>query len=1039
MVALCLGFGVAHAGSSSSGEEYLSLTEAVEPNILFLIDLSEDMEEGCPCVNGDSGDTGECDDDSDSSCLEDVLDAIDQITQHFDWARYGIIGTSDNDTYGDSFTPIIPLGTSYSDISDALDDIELHETSVRNLSEALAEASAEYFANSDSDDESDDDGDGFDNDWDEAPIEYYCQENHIIVITSERPKKGDDEVSSSYISELDTDVTCDSTGVETEDDTQCLYDNVVYTLYNKDHRSDLDDDQTVTVHTISFDADEDSVGAYLFGNASDQIDNAGIFTSAEDGDDLVAQILEVMSDIRSGTYSRSTPVVSADGSHLIYTFYELEGDTPMAEGHVRAYAIDTDPTSSTYGQVQYDDDSDFEGAVWDAGTLLVSRPVTGSESNPDDRDGFGKRDIYTFFEPAISLLSESETSRRQGFDYDFVKEVGNDSTALKYILDTTSTTSPPCADDLAFDLTKDDCTVDDDDLQALVDFARGLPEAEFRYLDEERGNWKLGDSPHSIPVVVQAREGKYAVDPTYLTFLAGLEDNEADGTSPDIVLIAANDGMLHAFALKDDTSTSGTEEGEELWAWIPGYLLYREHDQEWAGRLLDLMLYGRTFLFDGSPVVEDVWVDEDGDGAKSCNTVPDDCEWKRVVVVQQGKGGPVTLALDITETADPVFLWEQTDETDSSAMGYTVGRPVVANVYDSSDGDETGDRWVAIWGGGRGVPYASSHGETYYESAEANLYMWALGDDYWGTLDWPYQDDDENGWARGDNGHPEEDDYGSELDTDSDDHSEYAYISAALAVVDVDSDGDADTVYFPVSTAYKPKDEDGKGPGDISDPGSTWLYKACINDDDPGDLTWVEFYDPVDDGDLEIRPEVYYSATTSWHSDGSLGVYWGTGTPYDRTNSDKGYFFLMKDSAPEDCESFKVSPITDCGANGIYALDEGEGLTSEAVVYASVVYFSTWVPDEDRCDGGTGRLYGLDFEDCDPGMDTDGDGAVDSSDDEYIEEEDSYISGVTITDMGTLFYGTSAVDEDGDSIVGTVELANDPFLGTQALGWMEVF
>jgi Tfp pilus tip-associated adhesin PilY1 len=141
----------------------------------------------------------------------------------------------------------------------------------------------------------------------------------------------------------------------------------------------------------------------------------------------------------------------------------------------------------------------------------------------------------------------------------------------------------------------------------------------------------------------------YAVDPTYRAFLADLEGRQA----PGIVLIAANDGMLHAVRLEDDPATPTDDEaGEELWAWSPGYLLLRDKDEEWAGSLIDLMWYGRTFLFDGSPVVEDVWVDTDGDGRKS----PDGSEWKRVVVVQQGMGGPVTLALDITDTTSPKFL-----------------------------------------------------------------------------------------------------------------------------------------------------------------------------------------------------------------------------------------------------------------------------------------------------------------------------------------------------------------------------------------------
>jgi len=991
--------GTAAASSSATGEEYLSVTESVEPNILFLVDMSEDMADPCDADSdtGDSGsDTATSSSSSSSSepCLTSVFNAIDQVTQHFDWARYGVVGTAESAT-DDEYYPIVPLGTSYAELSAALAATKYHEDETRNIAEALVDLSENYFENTDVDDGVDDDGDGFDNDWDEAPVEYWCQETHVIVL-SKGQGINDEKSSSSYHASLGTDVMCDTlSGIVTSGDEQCLYDN--------DLRSDLTDDQNIIVHTVGIDIDGSSIAEGLFGNAADEIGGAGVYHNANDGDEIISSILELMADIRTGTFSRSTPVIAASGQYLIYTFYELTGDGPLAEGHIRAYALEDDPSSASYGQVDYAaGSSDYGGAVWDGGDLLVSRPVTSGETNPDDLDGFGKRDIFTFWDPAYTLMqTESDDDRRQGFDADFVSAVGSDATALSYMLDTTiDTANPPCAEDDTYDLDKDGCLVDDDDLQALVDFARGLPEAEFKNLGEQRGNWKLGDSPHSIPVVVEARNNQYALEPSYRTFLKELEINEAAGTNPDIVLVAANDGMLHAFALEDHGTTTDSDEGEELWAWIPGTLLYRDEyrDHEWSGALLDLMLYGRTFLFDGTPVVDDVWIDEDGDGVKECKTVPGDCEWKRVVVVQQGKGGASTLALDITSTKSPKFLFEQVDGGDHTALGYTVSRATIANIYDETDTSNPVDRYVALWGSGRAVPYTSSSGDTYYESTEANLYMWAIGDDYWGTTSAGFQEDLTGGYARGSNGHPEADSLGSKLDsdTDSEGHYEYAYIAAALTAVDVDSDGDADTVYFPVTTTYAPTDEGGSGPGDIADPGSTWMYKACIDTEDPGELEWVEFFDPVDDGGLSDRPEVYYAAT--------------------------------------------AAPITDCGASGVYTLSDGEGLTSDPVVYAGTVYFSTWTPETDLCDGGTGRLYGLDFEDCSSGMDTNGDGSVDSSDDSYIEEEDSYISGIAVTDMGTVLYGTSNVVTDGSSdAVGTISVATDPFLGTETVSWMEMF
>lgn len=1020
---------------ASSADEFLELMGDVDPNIVFLLDLSEEM--GDPCAldtladtdtaSSGGADTAVVDEDAgsmaDAPCMVMAIDAIRQISMHYEGARFGVVGTAEAaDDSG--FRPIIPVGSPATEFSSGLHGLMTSPLDTRNLAESLSSLADTYFSNSDTDDLEDDDGDGFSADWEEAPIQYACQETHVIVLTRGRPVDDEDPLSS-YIASISPDVLCDEDGEDTTD-SQCYYDNAVYSLYNTDFRADLSGDQNVIVHTIAIGASDDEVVDDLFSNATDLIDGAGMYTIITDPEEILSTIMTVLRDIRSGTYSRSSPVVSADGSYLIYGFYEIDADNPLAEGHVRAYEIEDDPTSPNYGQVLYDGPDEYGGAIWDAGDLLVSRPVTSSESNPDDRDGFGKRDIYTFFEPAaLVMATEADSDHRMGLDYEFVQAVSTDEFAMLQILKMDVTRAPPCADDKTYDL-NDDCLVDEDDLQALVDFVRGLPEATYRYLDMERGTWKLGDSPHSVPVVVSKRNNAFTVDPTYRTFLKEMEASDY----PDIVLIAANDGMLHAFALEDDTSTLDSEEGEELWAWIPGQLLYRDQDPAWAGRLIDLMLYGRTFLFDGTPVVEDVWIDADDDNTKDCTDL-DNCEWRRVVVVQQGKGGAVTLALDITNPTSPQFLWEQTDDVDTTAMGYTISTPVIANIYDKSgdDPDEWHDRWVAMWGSGRAVPWGI--GESNYESAESNIYMWHVGDDYWGTATVGYR-------IQGDNGHPESDLYSSSLDSDGDDHYEYGYISGALAVVDVDSDGDADTVYFPVTASYTPTDEGGSGPGDTQDPGATWMYKACIPGRNPDNLRWIEFYDPVDDSDGAIakRPEVYYAATTAWLADGSLGVYWGTGSPYDRDFADPGYLFAVQDADPGSCTSDTMTPISSCGANGVVELDSGEGLTGSPTVYAGVLYFSTWAPASDVCDGGEGRVYALGYDDCAAAIDLNEDDAVTEAD--MYTTVDGYPSSVTVTDMGTVMVGTATPDMDSGDPITVIKTTDNLLYVSQTLAWMEV-
>ena len=1045
------------AAPSAGGEEYLSAVEVAPPNVLFLIDLSSEMGEPCSATSGAFT----------NSCLDDVINSIEMIAQHFDFARYGVVGTSpDADGWGDTYYPIAPLGSTYAELRTKLEAVRAagpHPTTTKNLGESLGELAYGYFGSMDYDDPSvDSDGDGIGYDFTKAPIEYSCQVNHVIVLSKQRPT-GDSGVRSDFVETLTSDVTCDSndrTAAHGGSDEQCAYDNIARGLYLSDLRPDLTGTQNVIVHTVGLSIGGTTVAEELFGSAAAANSPASVYANAGEPDGILTYALYVMRDIRAGTYSRSTPVVSADGNFLIYSFYELVGDSEvgsgsglsLGRGHIRAFSVNDDPTSAAYGQVEYGhtncgNDMSYScgGALWDGGDLLLSRLVTEDDRQVDDNDGESFRDIYTFWEPAASITSAgfgalAASDRYMPLDRRFVDAVSANPSVLDRILDT-STDSSGCATAASevynFDKSVGSCvTVDGGDLRALVAFVRGNNTSEFRYLSDSRGRWRLGDSPHSVPVVVQARNSTFAIEPSYRAFISLLEGAEVDGTNPAIVLQAANDGMLHAFALEDNPTTAHTDQGEELWAWVPGYLLEREHAQDWSGRLVDTVLFGRTFLFDGSPVVEDVWIDTNGNGSKECNSVPDDCEWHRVVVVQQGQGGPVTLALDITSTRSPRFLWEQTDESDPHAMGYTTSRPVVGNVYDSS-GTTPIDRWVAFWGSGRGVDVSSS-----YELHEPNLYAWVVGDSYWESSHVGYQSPSPGaGYARGDNGHPEADDLGSALNADSDSHAEHGYISAALAVVDVDSDGDADTLYFPVTTSYAPSDEGGGGPGDVQSPGSTWMFKACLDDSNPGDPTWIEFFDPMTDGGLSSRPEVYYAATTSWLHDGSLGVYWGTGTPYSRSGSSgSGYFFAMKDTAPGSCASDTMQPIVDCGGSGIITLGAGEGLTSDPIVYAGVVYYTTWIPAADRCDGGTGRIYGIDFEDCTNGMDTTGDGAVTAADANFIEAEYAYVSGLTVTDKGTLFYGTSNATTDGSgSPVGTINPANDAFLGTATLAWMEIF
>ena len=88
----------------------------------------------------------------------------------------------------------------------------------------------------------------------------------------------------------------------------------------------------------------------------------------------------------------------------------------------------------------------------------------------------------------------------------------------------------------------------------LVNKIRNMDYEEGDCYEATGGSWKLGDIYHSTPVIVGSPLRKEL-------------DSFAD--RPHLVLVGANDGMLHAFEDSD---------GTELWSYIPNCLLGKLHN-----------------------------------------------------------------------------------------------------------------------------------------------------------------------------------------------------------------------------------------------------------------------------------------------------------------------------------------------------------------------------------------------------------------------------------------------------------------------------
>ncbi len=158
----------------------------------------------------------------------------------------------------------------------------------------------------------------------------------------------------------------------------------------------------------------------------------------------------------------------------------------------------------------------------------------------------------------------------------------------------------------------------------------------------------------------------------------------------NLVWIAANDGMLHAFDV---------ETGEEKFAYIPDIMLERYIEASYF-----TVGYCHQFFFDGTPAIQEV-------------------NGRDILVVGLGRGGPYFIALDITNAPEGVsFKWEFTDPD----LGETWNEATLAKCEDG--------KWVAFLPSGYAVNDADwPNKKAYFYALDLNsgskLAKVSLGED----------------------------------------------------------------------------------------------------------------------------------------------------------------------------------------------------------------------------------------------------------------------------------------------------------------------
>jgi len=165
--------------------------------------------------------------------------------------------------------------------------------------------------------------------------------------------------------------------------------------------------------------------------------------------------------------------------------------------------------------------------------------------------------------------------------------------------------------------------------------------------------WKLGDIFHSgitevgTPLGTNPHSG-------YRTFRVNNSNRDK------LVYVQANDGMIHAFNVED--AEGGITGGDERWAFIPpnvlgtarlvglrSYFNWLPHFQVW--RVMENEVNDNTsrprYLLDGPLVAEDVYFQLDEDSY----------EWRTILMGLLGYAGAGMYCLDITDPDTPSFLW----------------------------------------------------------------------------------------------------------------------------------------------------------------------------------------------------------------------------------------------------------------------------------------------------------------------------------------------------------------------------------------------
>lgn len=500
-----------------------------------------------------------------------------------------------------------------------------------------------------------------------SPVEEVCQRNYILMVTDGIPEAEADFLTSNQQNCTFNRLQAfagnpgDLNGDGKEDPGSPNYLATTGEMFNcgSDYLDDVmlkvrgefplgnSLNQPVSFYAISFGFDfcqepapgDTSPGAgSMLWRASKKY-GGGDCLSASNPDDLDDKLREAINLIKNDAQSFVAPVVpvsqtnrTESGDRLYVALFSPREGQQEWPGNIKKYALNRDagticnasaPTCSTGTGVATLDDGTILGTAesfWDASTggASGSSVTSGGVGAVLQQSNIANRNIYTYTGSGVGALGAVDlTAAAQSFD----KSNGAITPAM-------------------LGLVAPDDTQAERDL--LIDYIYGVDS----YDNDDDGDvletrsWILGDIIHSVPLIV----------------------NYDTSGSNALIIVGANDGMLHAF---DDAT------GAEEWAFIPPDVL---------GNLNELrpgQSATHPFFVDASPKVYN--------GPSG----------EKTLVFGLGRGGRAYYGIDISSKTAPKLLWRVNDSTSGYAeLGLTMSTPAMTK-YAGAAGAP-----VAVVGGG---------------------------------------------------------------------------------------------------------------------------------------------------------------------------------------------------------------------------------------------------------------------------------------------------------------------------------------------------